>query len=102
MAFTRSHLYPAAEQLISHFARAISHPARVCIIQELYKNGPCTVENLMKLHPISQPSLSQHLAILRKMQLLHFKEQFPYTYYSLNFENLRRIKHEMKLFLKKI
>ena len=102
MAFTRAYLYKQEDQLTSHFARAISHPARICIILKLFRDGPCTVEELMHSQYISQSSISQHLAILRKAQFVTFQEEFPYTYYSLNYNTLKKFKKQMKIFLRKI
>lgn len=84
MAFSRAYLYARHDQKTSHFAKAICHPARLNILRKLYLDGPCTVEALKKQQPLSQPSISQHLKILRELDLVTFKEVCPYTYYRLN------------------
>jgi ArsR family transcriptional regulator, arsenate/arsenite/antimonite-responsive transcriptional repressor len=84
MAFSKSNLYPKDDQIISGFLKALGHPARVKIIRFLSKNGPCRVEDICKNHPISQPALSVHLSILRKAQLILYKERYPHTYYKID------------------
>ena len=96
MAFTKAHLYNELDLKASYFAKAISHPARIGIIRYLCKNGSCTVEELMELHPLSQPSVSQHLGILRRANLIVYKEVHPYTYYNVNKENVKLLKKHLK------
>lgn len=98
MAFTRAHLYPETDQIISYFAQAISHPARIAILRQLYGSGPTTVENISKMHPLLQPTLSQHLKILRKAQLITCHEKFPYTIYQIDKKNYNKLKRYMQRF----
>jgi len=102
MAFPRSHLYNDRDQKTSFFFKALGHPARLKIIRKLKRDGPCTVNVLHKWHPISLPSLSQHIGILRRAHILDFKEKYPYTYYSLNPKNYQKVKHILKSFLEEM
>ena len=87
MAFSRSHLYPQEEKISSYFFQKLSHSARLKILFTLFKEGPCTVAELRKFHPISQPAISQHLAILRKAELIICHEKYPYTIYRIHQKN---------------
>ena len=87
---------------MSEFSKSFSHPARILVIRSLLRHGPQTVEQLLKQHPISKPSLSQHLAILRNARLLEWKEKFPYTIYSIKKEALAGVKKEMKAFFQSL
>ena len=84
MAFSKASLYRIEDQIISGFASALKHPARLQIILKLALDGTCTVIDLKKSHPISQSAMSQHLKSLRESKLVIFVEKFPYTYYSLD------------------
>jgi len=99
MAFSRSHLYQLQDQKISFFFRTLSHPARLKIIRKLSADGPCTVGSIHEFHPISLSSLSDHLEILRDAHIVDFKEKYPFTYYSLNQKNYKKLKYFLKLFL---
>ncbi|MDQ3015464.1 MAG: metalloregulator ArsR/SmtB family transcription factor [Bacteroidota bacterium] len=99
MAFSKAHLYGQSELLTSGFAKAFSHPARLKILSKLIHEGPCTVQYLAKLHPISQPAISQHLENLRVLGLVTFREVFPYTFYSVNKRNLRKGELLIKAYL---
>ncbi len=102
MAFSKSNRYPKDDQIISGFAKAFGHPARVLILRKLSKDGPCSVEEILENHPISQPSLSVHLRILRQNQLIDFNEQFPWTYYVVIPKNIVLAKEYISKFFKDI
>ena len=87
MAFARWYLYSQKDQLISGAAKAISHPARLRILYQLFNSPPMTVIELIKIHRLSYPAISQHLKILRQYDLVLCEEKCPYTYYRLNEKN---------------
>ena len=97
-AFSKAPLYDEVDRITSEFAFALSHPARLRIIRQLIDSGPSKVHLLQKNHPISQPSLSQHLEILRNVGLVNYKEKFPFTIYSLNGKNLTLAETYLKRF----
>lgn len=84
MAFNKSHLFDPADQLVSGFARALSHPVRLDILRILASKGPCSVENLSLRYPLSKSTVSQHLELLRKYNLIRYHEEFPFIIYSLD------------------
>jgi DNA-binding transcriptional ArsR family regulator len=84
MAHSKANRYELECQILNHFFRAISHPARQKIIKKLRKDEPCRVTELSKNHPISRATFSDHLKILTEAHMILGKEEFPYTYYSLN------------------
>ena len=67
------------------FAKALAHPARIRIIGILYKHSPLTCGEIVKLLPLSQPSVSQHLKELKKAKLVSAVHEHPKVNYY--FEN---------------
>jgi ArsR family transcriptional regulator len=51
--------------------KAIAHPARIAILEELSKGVKC-VSDFEDFLEISQPSISQHLAALRHTDIIDF------------------------------
>ena len=92
MAHSKADHYEKEFQLISEFLKAISYPGRQKIIKKLRFEGTLTVKQLRKNHPISGPAFSGHLRILVKARFVLWKEEFPYTYYTLDLERLREVK----------
>ena len=92
MAVSKADRYELECQILNHFFRAISHPARQKIIKKLRKKEPCQVTELIKNHPISRATFSGHLKLLIKANMISGKEEFPFTYYSLNRKRLLEAK----------
>lgn len=49
---------------LSCIGKAISHPARIFIIQEILSRGKCTTKELTMQLPYSQSTISQHIRAL--------------------------------------
>jgi ArsR family transcriptional regulator len=61
------------EQLqdIARFARVISHPARLAILQYLAETKTCISGDISDSLPLSRTTVSQHLKELRDLGLIH-------------------------------
>jgi ArsR family transcriptional regulator len=71
--------------------RALAHPVRLMILEALADRSQC-VNELNSLVPIAQPHLSQHMAVLRKAELVdcHAKGALR-CYYLLRPTLIRRM-----------
>ena len=98
MAFSKADHYEAEEQKMGHYSAAFMHPARQRILKQLKKEGMLTVLELNKQHPLSQPTLSEHLAGLRKAGLIKCDAAFPYSYYQIIMEEVARARKTMNAF----
>ena len=59
---------------LAEFFKALSHPVRLKIITILIEGKQC-VKNLGELLNMSQPSVSQHLSILRSRGIVGWKRE---------------------------
>ncbi len=59
---------------LAEFFKALSHPVRLKIISILIEGKQC-VKNLGELLGMSQPSVSQHLSILRSRGIVGWKRE---------------------------
>jgi DNA-binding transcriptional ArsR family regulator len=50
--------------------KALSHPARLTILQTLAHRGTCICGEIVDLMPLSQATVSQHLKILKNAGLI--------------------------------
>ena len=98
MAFSKHSLYRNESQLIGGFARAMGYAGRIEILLRLESEGPITVDELAKGHPICLETLSQHLKILRMAHLVIAEEKYPYTYYRVHNANLKTAREAFALF----
>lgn len=92
--FSQTDLY------IAQVAKALSHPARVYIMQELSKmNACCTSGEMIENLPIARSTLSQHLKELKKAGLIQGEIESPKIRYCINKENWKHAKKVMLTFL---
>ncbi len=69
--------------VVQNTLKALSDPSRRKIL-ELLKDGDMVAGELLKHFEISGASLSHHLSILKKADLIVDKKQGTYIYYQLN------------------
>ena len=67
---------------VSEFFRALSHPIRLMIIEELLDNQKCVTE-IKKLLKAKQPNISQHLLILRMSGIVDYDQSGKMKCYFL-------------------
>ena len=58
---------------LAGFFKALGHPTRVAIVKGLLEEGRC-VSNLEDMVQVSQPNMSQHLAILKAGEVVDWKQ----------------------------
>jgi DNA-binding transcriptional ArsR family regulator len=58
-------------QELADFARVISHPARLAIIQYLAETKTCISGDISGMLPLSRTTVSQHLKELKTIGLIH-------------------------------
>jgi DNA-binding transcriptional ArsR family regulator len=62
--------YSEAEMQVAKFAKALSHPARVAIMQLLIQKQSCICGDIVDELPIAQSTVSQHLKELKQARLI--------------------------------
>lgn len=58
-------------QDLAKFAKAISHPARLAILQFLAETKTCISGDISDYLPLSRSTVSQHLKDLKELGLIH-------------------------------
>ncbi|MEQ9408091.1 MAG: metalloregulator ArsR/SmtB family transcription factor [Fuerstiella sp.] len=71
----------AANEL-AEFLRALSHPRRIQILEEL-RNGECDVVSLAKATELAHSSVSQHLMVLRAHRVVAERRDGRRVFYRL-------------------
>ncbi|HKK89544.1 MAG TPA: ArsR family transcriptional regulator [Saprospiraceae bacterium] len=84
MGASKLDLFDDKTVLFSGYAKCLAHPARVEIIKYLSLNGVSTLKEFIQITGLSQPSVSQHLQILDKHQMLLITVDYNCNIYSLN------------------
>ncbi len=79
--------YSGEEEAIAVFAKALSHPVRIKILQLLASQQCCFTGELTELIPMAQSTISQHLKALLEAGLIQGEINPPKVRYCINQEN---------------
>ncbi len=75
---------------LAEFFKALSHPVRLKIISILIEGKQC-VKNLGELLNMSQPSVSQHLSILRSRGIVGWKREGSIICYYIKDDRILKL-----------
>lgn len=81
--------------------RSITHPLRLKIIAYIDKHRRISVHKIYTGLNLDQSIASQQLHILRSANMVHTHREGKFVYYSLNYENLKRVNDLVENFRKK-
>jgi ArsR family transcriptional regulator len=84
-------MYEAQAEL----CRVFTHPTRIAVL-ELLSEGERSVRELAEASGVSQPTLSQHLAILRSRGVVETRREGTSVYYRLTDERIVEACHLMR------
>jgi len=81
--------YTDNQEKVARYAKALSHPVRVFILDYLANNlnKCCYSGDMAEELPIARSTLSEHLAELKKAGLIQGEINPPYIKYCINREN---------------
>ena len=81
--------YTQKQKELSVKFKALAHPARVKLIQDLLKKE-CCVGEIQECLSISQPNVSQHLRILKKAGVVTGRRDKNRICYSIEDEKIKQ------------
>ena len=81
---TASIEYSAKEEAIARYAKALSHPVRIRILNFLEKQSCCFTGQLTEEIPMAQSTISQHLKELKDAGLIQGDVMPPRVKYCVN------------------
>ena len=75
---------------LAAWAKALAHPARIAILQELSARKTCICGEIVEVLPLAQATVSQHLKVLKEAGLVQGTLDGPRSCYCLDAAALRR------------
>ena len=78
------------EQSLAAFAKAISHPARIAILNLLAKKNECLCGEIVNGLPLAQSTVSQHLKELKTAGLISGEVDGPRSCYCINWKTIEK------------
>src|SRR6188768_290662 len=101
MAINKKDEFSKKENELADFANAISHPARVAILKEIASKQECICGEIVKVLPLAQSTVSQHLKELKKAGLITGAIEGAKSCYCINWETFERFEKTFNEFFKK-
>ncbi|MEA1875271.1 MAG: metalloregulator ArsR/SmtB family transcription factor [Bacteroidota bacterium] len=82
-----SSFFTQEQEKLARYAKALSHPVRVYIMELLSSQSCCFSGDLAEDLPIARSTLSQHLKELKESGLIQGNIEYPKIRYCINREN---------------
>ncbi|MCK0157729.1 metalloregulator ArsR/SmtB family transcription factor [Cellulophaga sp. F20128] len=99
MGLTKTEMFTDEQNQIAIFAKAFGHPARVAILQHLFKINACVCGDLVAVIGLAQPTISQHLKELKLLGLIKGSVEGTSVCYCIHVENWTKMKKVLTEFL---
>ena len=99
MGLAKTEIFSDSQNAIAKFAKAFAHPARVSILQHLFKIDSCVCGDLVNEIGLAQPTISQHLKELKHLGLIKGSVEGTSVCYCIDKENWIEMKKLMTYFL---
>jgi DNA-binding transcriptional ArsR family regulator len=84
MGLSKTKSFGTRENQIADLAKALAHPARVAILQYLAAQNTCICGDIVDQLPLSQATVSQHLAELKRIGLIKGTIEGPRVCYCID------------------
>ncbi len=79
-------------QELATYAKVLSHPARIQILQELVKKNSCTCLDIVGELPLAQSTVSQHLKAMKDVGLIEGQVDGQRVCYCINRGKMRQLR----------
>ena len=99
MGITKSEIYTDEQNRIAALAKVLGHPARIAILQQLFKSKTCICGDLVEEIGLAQPTISQHLKELKYAGLIKGNVEGNRICYCINSDNWVDLKKTLFAFL---
>ena len=98
MAIHKKESFSQKEQELAEFAKALAHPARIAIVQQLIKAETCICGGLVEELGLAQSTISQHLNELKKAGIVKGCVEGTSTSYCIDEKVWKQVKKELDSF----
>lgn len=84
MGLSKKESFTAKQNRVADLAKALAHPARIAILEFLAGQNACVCGDIVEELPLSQATVSQHLAELKRVGLIKGEIEGPRVCYCID------------------
>src|ERR1700761_4948576 len=84
MGLTKTEIFTEEQNKLAVLLKAMAHPARIAILQEIIKSNTCICGDLVEELGLAQPTISQHLKELKIAGLIQGTIEATSVCYCIN------------------
>ena len=98
MGLTKTEIFTEEQNRLAVLLKAMAHPARIAILQEIIKSNTCICGDLVNELGLAQPTISQHLKELKNAGLIQGTIEGVSVCYCINTEAWALLKSQLGAF----
>ena len=98
MGITKTEIYTDKQNKLAQMMKALAHPARIAILQQLIKADACICGDLVEELGLAQSTISQHLKELKKAGLIKGTIEGTSVCYCIDEKVWKQCKKEFETF----
>jgi len=99
VGLTKTEIFTEEQNRVAKIAKVLGHPARIAILQHLFKINSCVCGDLVNVIGLAQPTISQHLKELKNLKLIKGNIEGTSVCYCVNQDEWKEIKSLLNNFL---
>ena len=99
MGLIKSEIFTEEQNKLASIAKAFGHPARIAIVQHLFKINSCVCGDLVNEIGLAQPTISQHLKVLKDLGIIKGTIEGTCVCYCIDMEEWENAKQLFMQFL---
>lgn len=93
MGASKTAFFSEKQNEMATLFKAISHPARIAIIEYLLSVDTCICGDIVNELPLAQPTVSQHLKELKNASIIKGNIEGTAICYCLNLETMKKMEN---------
>lgn len=98
MGITKTEIFTEEQNKLAVMLKAIAHPARIAILQQIIKASACICGDLVEELGLAQPTISQHLKELKNAGLIQGTIEGVTICYCINPEVWNELQEQLNGF----
>ncbi|MFD1256652.1 ArsR/SmtB family transcription factor [Mucilaginibacter terrae] len=100
MGLTKTEIFTEEQNKLAVMLKAIAHPARIAILQQIIKANACICGDLVEELGLAQPTISQHLKELKNAGLIQGTIEGVSVCYCINPVIWNELQEQLNVFFK--